>query len=71
MVLFLLIIIGVAIILYRNYKGENVSKYITSQVEVLYNKFAPYSFKMVREKAKELGQEFTVKQYTIQVVLRP
>lgn len=69
MVLFLLIIIGVAIILYRNYKGENVSKYITSQVEVLYNKFAPYSFKMVREKAKELGQEFTVKQYTIQVVL--
>ena len=69
MVLFLLIIIGVAIILYRNYKGENVSKYITSQVEVLYNKFAPYSFKMVREKAKDLGQEFTVKQYTIQVVL--
>lgn len=69
MVLFLLIIIGVAIILYRNYKGENVSKYITSQVEVLYNKFAPYSFKMVRAKAKELGQEFTVKQYTIQVVL--
>ncbi len=69
MVLFLLIIIGVAIILYRNYKGENVSKYITSQVEDIYSKFAPYSFKMVREKAKELGQEFTVKQYTIQIVI--
>lgn len=69
MVLFLLIIIAVAVVLYRNYKGENVSKYITSQVEGLYNRFAPYSFKMVREKAKELGQEFTVKQYTIQIVL--
>ena len=69
MVLFLLILIGVAVILYRNYKGENVAKYITSQVETLYDKFAPYSFKMVREKAKELGQEFTAKQYMLQVVL--
>ena len=69
MVLFLLIIIGVAIILYRNYKGENVSKYITSQVEVLYNKFAPYSFKMVREKAVELGQEYTPRQYLTQVII--
>ena len=69
MVLFLLNLIGVAVILYRNYQGENVTKYITSQVETLYNRFAPYSFKVVREKAKDLGQEFTAKQYLMQVVI--
>ena len=69
MVLFLLILIGVAVILYRNYQGENVTKYITSQVETLYNRFAPYWFKVVREKAKDLGQEFTAKQYLMQIVI--
>lgn len=57
------------IILYRNYKGENVYKFITDQVGVAYDKFAPYSFKLVREKTKELGQEYTIKQYTMQVVI--
>ena len=52
MVLFLLILIGVGVLLYRNYQGQNVSKYITYQVQVIYDKFAPYSFKVVREKAK-------------------
>ncbi len=69
MVLFLLILIGVGVLLYRNYQGQNVSKYITSQVQVIYDKFAPYSFKVVREKAKELGQEFTPRQYAMQVAI--
>ena len=34
----------------------------------MYDRFAPYSFKVVREKTKELGQEYTAKQYTVQVV---
>ena len=57
------------IILYSNYKGENVYKFITDQVGVAYDNFAPYSFKLVREKTKELGQEYTIKQYTMQVVI--
>ena len=69
MVLFLLILIGVGVLLYRNYQGENVSKYITSQFQNVYDKFAPYSFKVVREKAKDLGQEFTPRQYAIQVTV--
>ena len=69
MVLFLLILIGVGVILYRNYQGENVSKYINSQFQNVYDKFAPYSFKVVREKAKDLGQEFTPRQYAIQVTV--
>lgn len=67
--LLIIIIIVVGIFLYRNYKGENVGKFITSQVQVMYDKFAPYSFKMVREKTKELGQEYTPRQYLIQVVV--
>ena len=69
MVFFLLLIIAIGILLYRNYKGQNISKYITEQVQVIYEKFAPYSFKVVREKAKDLGQEYTARQYLIQVVL--
>ena len=69
MVLFLLLLIAVIIVLYRNYKGQNVSKYITEQVQTIYDKFAPYSFKVVREKTKELGQEYTARQYLIQVLI--
>ena len=69
MVLFLLLIIALGILLYRNYKGQNISKYITEQVQVIYEKFAPYSFKVVREKAKDLGQEYTARQYIVQIVI--
>lgn len=64
----IIIIIAVAVVMYRNYQGQNVGKYITSQVQVIYDKFAPYSFKMVRDKTKELGQEYTVRQYAIQTI---
>ena len=66
--LFIIAVIIIFIAIYRNYKGENVGKFITTQVQTMYNKFAPYSFKVVREKTKELGQEYTVRQYTVQVV---
>lgn len=69
MVLFLLIIIGVTVVLYRNYKGENISKFFSSQMETAYDKFAPFSFKMVRQKAKDLGQEFTPRQYLMQILI--
>lgn len=64
---FFLLIIAVLIMLYRNYKGRNVGRFITDQVTVLYDKFAPYSFKKVREKTKELGQEYTPREYAIQI----
>ena len=66
------IIIGVILLfifMYRVNKGENVYKFIVKQVGVAYDKYAPYSFKVMREKVKELGQEYTVRQYTVQVVV--
>lgn len=59
----------VYVILYRKHKGEKFSAYVTEQVGVLYEKYAPYSFKEVRGKVKELGQEYTTKQYAFQVAV--
>ncbi|MBQ2910587.1 MAG: hypothetical protein IJE53_07240 [Bacilli bacterium] len=67
--LLIIIVIIVGIFLYRNYKGQNVGKFITEQVTTIYEKYAPFSFKVVREKAKELGQEYSTKQYIMQICL--
>ena len=65
MIAFIIIFIFV----YRKNSGENVYKYVVRSVGNIYDKYAPYSFKEVREKVKELGQEYTTKQYTIQVAV--
>ncbi len=67
----LIILLGLAIfvIIYRNNKNGKSYKEVLSKVEGIYDKYAPYSFKVVREKTKELGQEYTIKQYVAQIVL--
>lgn len=57
------------IVIYRKDTGENAYKYISRQVSYAYEQYAPYSFKVVRDKVKELGQEYTSRQYTIQIVI--
>lgn len=57
------------VILYRKNTGDNSYKFITKTVGNTYEKYAPYSFKVVREKAKELGQEYTTRQYVIQIAI--
>ena len=69
MELIILLIIALFIIIYRQYRGQNVYKFITEQAGVIYDKFAPYSFKVVRQKAKDLGQEFTPRQYLMQILI--
>ena len=66
--LVILIAIGIFIILYRNYSGDNVGKYLSDQVGNSLDRYAPYSFRVVREKTKQLGQEFTPRQYLTQIV---
>lgn len=69
-ILFLIIIfIIVFVMVYRRNANGNVYKYITKQTGFLYDKYAPYSFKTIREKVKQLGQEYTPKQYAIQVTI--
>ena len=68
-VLFIIITIILSVMcFYRSEPSESSYKFIVNQVNNVYDKYASYSFKMIREKVKELGQEYTPKQYLIQVV---
>ena len=70
-IIFLIVLaIAIFVILYRNNSNSNnVYKFINKKIGVIYDKYAPYSFKVVRDKVKELGQEYTPRQYAIQVIV--
>ena len=54
---------------YRQSNGESVYQFVQEGVGSAYEKYAPYSFKMIREKCKEMGLEYTPKQYAMQVLI--
>lgn len=69
-IIFLIItFIAIFIVSYRSKKGESVYKFISSQIGTVYEKVAPYSYKEIRKKVKDLKQDFTPKQYITQVVI--
>ena len=66
----IVLVIALFLVLYRNNSNTNkVYKFINTKVNYAYNKLAPYSFRVIREKVKELGQEYTPRQYAIQVAI--
>ena len=65
----IILIIVLFVVLYRQSNGESVYKFLVNNVENVYDKYAPYSFKVIREKCKEMGLEYTTKQYTMQVII--
>ena len=65
----IILFIVLFIVLYRKSNGESVYKFLVNNVENIYETYAPYSFKVVREKCKEMGLEYSARQYTIQVVV--
>ncbi len=67
--LVILLLIAAFVLIYRRNPGENVYKFVAGNATMLYDKYAPYSFKTVRAKAVELGQEYTTRQYITQVIL--
>lgn len=67
-----ILIIGIIIIFivtYRFSTGAGVHKFVIEQANNLYNKYAPYSYKEMRKKIKELGMDYTPRQYVTQLVL--
>ena len=67
-----IIIIGliiVFIVTYRASTGAGVYKFVSSQVASLYDKYAPYSYKEMRNKIKALGIDYTPRQFLVQIVL--
>lgn len=69
MELFIMLVIGIFVVSYRQQNGENVYKFIANNIKNIYNKYAPYSYQEVRQKSKELGQEYGPKEYVVQVIL--
>ena len=65
----IILLVVLFVVLYRQSNGTSVYKFVVNNVEVVYEKYAPYSFKVVREKCKEMGLEYSTKQYTTQVII--
>ncbi len=65
----ILLFLGIFIILYRLNPGDNVYKFFISTASSAYEKYAPYSFKSVRAKVKELGQDYSTRQYITQIIM--
>ena len=69
LIFLIVLFIALFVILYRNNsKTNNVYKFINVKINTVYEKYAPYTFRVIREKVKELGQEYTPRQYAIQIV---
>ena len=67
--IFVVIFLIIFAFLYRKKKGESMYKFIVDTSSSVYEKYAPFSFKTIREKVKSMGQEYTPKQYMIQALL--
>lgn len=67
--IFVVAAILVFVYIYRKNTGDNSYKFIVKTIGNTYERYAPYSFKIVREKAKELGQEYSTKKYISQVAI--
>ena len=69
MEIILVSIIFAFIVMYRVKRGNSVYKFLNEQINMAYDKYAPYSFKEMRKKIKELGLDYTPRQYATQVIM--
>ena len=67
--LILVIIIFVFIITYRLKRGDSIYKFLNEQINSAYEKYAPYSYKEMRKKIKELGLDYSPRQYMMQLIM--
>ena len=65
----LVVLIFVFIVMYRTKRGNSVYSFINEQVNSAYDKYAPYSYKEMRKKIKELGLDYSQRQYFMQVIM--
>lgn len=62
-------ILVIFLIIYRSNAGEQAYQYVNRQSRRLYSKVAPYTYKEIKKKIKELKQDYTTQQYIGQVLL--
>ena len=69
MELIILLAIAIFVMLYRTGNSKQAYKDATTKASEIYEKYAPYTFKQVTQKTKELGFQYTKKQYVAQIIL--
>lgn len=57
------------VIIYRSENKKQLYKYIDKTKDNIYKKYEPYSYKTIRVKVAQLGQNYTIKQYVVQTVI--
>ena len=57
------------VVLYRKNNGTSVYKFFKDTGNEIYEQYAPYSYKVMHEKIKELGLEYTSRQYITQIII--
>ncbi len=66
----IIFLIAMFIIIYRKNDGtESFYNFFKKQFHGIYERYAPYSFRTISEKMKDLKQEYTIKDYAIQIVM--
>ena len=62
-------IIIIFIIIYRSNAGEQTYQFVRKQGGKLYSKVAPFTYKEIRKKIKDLKQDYTPQQYITQLLI--
>ena len=62
-------ILIIFLIIYRSSIGEETYQYVKRQGNRLYSKVAPFTYKEIRKKIKELKQDYTPQQYIFQMII--
>lgn len=69
LVFIIVAIIVIFLIIYRSNMGEQTYQYVSKQGKKLYSKVAPYTYKEIKKKIKELRMDYSVQQYIGQVII--
>ena len=62
-------IIAFGVLFLRKKGDSSMYKFVIDQTATVYDKYAPYSFKTIRQKVKDMGQEYTTKEYFMQIAI--
>lgn len=65
----LVAVIIIFIVLYRKNSNGSVNSFIKEEWGKVYARYAPYSYKVIREKVKQLGLDYSPMQYVFQMLL--
>jgi len=62
-------ILLIFVVIYRSNVGDQAYEYISAQSRMLYSKVAPYTYKEIKKKIQDLGQDYSKQQYITQIII--